>query len=103
MFSGPVSDSVWVGLGAACSAIVASMTFRYHMRKLKHVDVMEGGVSISLAVVLEAMRDEIQRSKVELQRMSDKIMHLEAENATMKRTLMENGICWTVNPADGMG
>jgi hypothetical protein len=86
----PVQDhTFWTAVGAAISAVLAGITWRFHVRRLKHVDVVEEGVSKSLSVVLETMRQEIHRLREELNVTRAELQQVRQHNDDLRRQLAD--------------
>jgi hypothetical protein len=81
--------TLWTALGAAISAVLAGITWRFHVRRLKHVDVVEEGVSKSLSVVLDTMRSEIHRLRDELHATRQELEQVRKHNDDLRRQLSD--------------
>ena len=77
-------------LAAIIASLFTGISVWYHLRKLKNVDVIDGGVSKSLDVVLKALRDEIARGHTERDELREQIALQAEEIASLKARLSKD-------------
>ena len=70
------TETFWGVLAGTAAGVVATVRWWYHVRKLAHADKVDGSVSKSLDFVLNELRAEIQRLKLENATLREEVAEL---------------------------